>query len=188
MAGGRVERCNPARGSKSETEDVVRCGTTLRVVGGLARRSGRRRGSVAAVRFDFRHVNRLKMPTKHVLVCEDDLSSQARIAQHLAQLFEPQGEVVVSYVSGALAACGILALDTVDLIILDHDMPRGNGPDLLVWLASQGRKVPVMTFSGIVGNNAALQALGAEHLFGKEDVISGRADANIRSILGLPPA
>jgi CheY-like chemotaxis protein len=138
--------------------------------------------------FQLRHVNRHKMPTRHILVCEDDLSLQAQIAQHFAQLFEPQGTVVVSYVSGALAACSVLSQDTVDLILLDHDMPRGNGPDLMEWLQRMGRDVPVMTFSGIPDNNEALRAMGAAHVFQKDEVIRGDADPNIRSILGLPPA
>ena len=135
--------------------------------------------------FLFRHYNRLKMPTKHIVVCEDDLGAQARISAHFAQIFEHQGYIIISYVSGSLAAASIIFYEQVDLIILDHDMPRGNGPDLLAWLKQENKNIPIITFSGIPHNNMTMQLLGVKHIFNKEDVINGCADDVIKSVLGL---
>jgi DNA-binding response OmpR family regulator len=136
--------------------------------------------------FRLRHHNRLKFPTRHVLVCEDVLANQAGIARHLCDVFEHEGEVVVSFVPGAAQAAAVMqAPPGVHLVILDRDMPHGNGDDLLEWFAASRVQVPVLTFSGIPGNNDALIGLGAHHRFEKQAVIDGAADALIKQILGV---
>jgi len=136
--------------------------------------------------FTRKLVNRLRMPIRHVLVCEDVLRNQAQIAAHFSDLFAHEGEVQVSYVCGAEAAAAILSSLPVDLILLDHDMPFGDGPELLKWMASRKVCTPVITFSGIPGNNDQLVRCGAEHRFEKSDVIRGRADGLIKELLLLP--
>lgn len=137
--------------------------------------------------FTFRHHNRLTFPTRHVLVCEDVLANQANIARHLCDVFEHEGSVVVSLVAGAAQAAAVMQTPPgVHLVILDRDMPHGNGDDLLKWFRESGVKVPVITFSGIPGNNDALISLGAHHRFEKQAVIDGAADALIKQILELP--
>lgn len=129
-------------------------------------------------------VNRLNMPEKCIVVCEDDLYQQSRIAAHLADILDPQGKVEVCYVSGGMPAAAIISTLDVDLIILDHDMPSGSGPDLLKWLAEQkGGPIPVITFSGIPTNNDHLMNLGATWKFQKDEVINGAADDIIREAL-----
>jgi CheY-like chemotaxis protein len=136
--------------------------------------------------FTFRHWNRLKYPTKHILVVEDVIVQQKRILDHFNEIFEPEGIVQISVVAGALAAAGILNHCKIDLIILDHDLPEGNGTDLLNWMKQHNVNIPVITFSGIPANNAHMGSLGASHAyFGKEDVISGRADKLINVLLEL---
>lgn len=135
--------------------------------------------------FQFRYIARLKFPHKHLLICEDDLDYQIRFTISMRRLFEPQGEVIVSIVSGSLAAAGIISSTTVDLIILDHDMPYGNGSDLLNWLKEQNKNIPVITASGINSNNEQMFALGANHQFSKQEVIDGFADHIITGILGV---
>jgi len=135
--------------------------------------------------FQVRHWNRLKLPTRHLLICEDDLDCQVRLVTSMRRLLEPQGDAVVTCVSGGMAAAGVIGWTSVDLVILDHDMPHGNGADLMGWLTSSGRQVPVITASGIPANNDALMRLGASHAFTKEQVISGDADALIRHYLRL---
>jgi CheY-like chemotaxis protein len=132
-----------------------------------------------------RLVNRLVFPTRHVLVCEDDTEVQAAIAARLARLFGGQGHVQVSLVPGAAQAAGLIAAVGVEVILLDHDMPFGNGPDLLSWLKATERNVPVITFSGISANNDNLMALGAHHRFEKQAVLDGAADDLLRAILGV---
>lgn len=135
--------------------------------------------------FVNRHVNRVTFPSRHILVCEDDIGQQIRIAQHLLHLFGGQGQVQISIVAGAAQAAGLMERVGVELILLDHDMPFGNGGDLLAWLAATGRQTPVITFSGIPSNNAAMMAAGANHRFDKDEVIAGAADEVILKILGV---
>ena len=135
--------------------------------------------------FKFRHINRMLYPTKHILVCEDNLDNQSAIAKHFAHLFGAEHFVQCSFVSGSLAASSILSYCQVDLILLDHDMPHGNGTDLLSWMKNNNCKVPVITFSGIPYNNISMMQNGANHLFGKGDIIVGEADELIKKILEL---
>lgn len=136
--------------------------------------------------FDFRHHNRKTMPKKHLLVCEDILDVQARLARHLCDVLEHEGPVQVSFVPGAAAAAEVMQVPPgVHLLILDRDMPYGNGDDLLKWMAINGVKVPTITFSGIPGNNDALMSLGAHHRFEKQAVIDGAADYLIKQILEI---
>ena len=135
--------------------------------------------------FTRKLVNRLTMPIRHVLVCEDVLRNQAQIASHFEELFAHEGEVQVSFVCGAEAAAAILSSVPVDLILLDHDMPYGDGPELLNWMGARSVSTPVITFSGIPENNDRLVRCGARHRFEKGDVIRGRADELIRELLRL---
>jgi hypothetical protein len=64
-------------------------------------------------------------------------------------------------------------------------MPHGNGADLLAWMKANNNKTPVITFSGIPYNNISMMQNGADHLFGKGDVINGDADELIKKILEL---
>ncbi len=125
------------------------------------------------------------MPSKHILVCEDDLANQIAIAQHFLQIFEPQGVVEFSFVPGGMHAAGVIGWRTIDLVLLDYDMPFGNGADLIRWMRTNGNQTPVLTFSGIHENNNILMGLGANHHFGKGDIIGGKADSLIKQLLGL---
>lgn len=129
--------------------------------------------------------NRSVFPQKHVLICEDNLNNQRRILQHFEDVFENEGLVQFSVVPGALAASKIMTDCGVDLIILDHDMPNGNGSDLLIWMTRNNHQIPVITFSGIPQNNVHMMNLGATYHFHKQAVIEGKADGIIRMSLGL---
>ena len=133
--------------------------------------------------FGFRHHNRAKYPRRHILVCEDALEQQSRIAKHFSEVFESEGDVQFSFVPGSLHAAAIVAYTNVDLIILDHDMPQGNGEDLIRWLKNNNKHITVMTFSGLPQNNKHMMDLGAKHLFSKEEVVEGKADDIIRNHL-----
>jgi CheY-like chemotaxis protein len=135
--------------------------------------------------FTRKLVNRSRMPERHVLVCEDVIQNQAGIAAHFGRLFAHEGIVQASFVCGAEAAAAILSCMEVDLILLDHDMPYGNGPELLQWMKAHNCSVPVITFSGIPANNDLLVHFGAGYRFEKADVIGGRADGLIHHLLRL---
>lgn len=127
--------------------------------------------------------NRLKAPTKHILVLDDVINNQARLAQHFNEIFEHEGDIEVSFVSGGNYGIAIVKYSPPDLIILDHDMPSGDGGEFLKWLRDLGEKIPVITFSGIQSNNQHLLDLGADYGFEKEAVIQGLADEVIFEIL-----
>lgn len=135
--------------------------------------------------FQYRHVNRTTYPQKHILICEDDLNNQSEMLSHLNTMFEPQGIVQVSVVPGAIAASAVIHNCRIDLIILDHDLPEGNGSDLLGWMKKEQKNIPVVTFSGIPENNLHMMNIGATHHFQKVEVIIGKADYLIKQILGL---
>lgn len=134
-------------------------------------------------------VNRLTFPLKHIVVCEDALDNQARIAEKLHTLFGCQGHVQVSFVPGGEMAAAILKAGIpVDAILLDHDMPYGSGSDLLAWMKANGfaEKVKVLTFSGIPQNNDLMMKNGADYLFWyKHEVMDGVADDLLRELTSV---
>jgi CheY-like chemotaxis protein len=132
-------------------------------------------------KFSHTLVNRLNMPTKSILVCEDIVLQQSRILEHLYDILPHEGNVEVNAVAGAEAAVGVLEMVGADVILLDHDMPHGSGPDLLKWISDQewDKDIPVITFSGIPVNNEHLMNLGAHHNFTKDQVIRGESDSII---------
>lgn len=136
------------------------------------------------IEIDSTHHNRIDMPTKHILVCDDVTLQQARLAAHLAEILPHEGFVQTSFVPGAIMASAIIEKTPIDLIILDHDMPYGSGPDLLKWLTERELNIPVITFSGIPVNNDHLMNLGAAYKFQKDEVINGFADEIIQRIIG----
>lgn len=139
------------------------------------------------MKFTNRLVNRETFPTKHVLVCEDNLAAQSDLANRLITLFGSCGLVQASFAPGAAQAAGILSHVGAELIILDHDMPFGNGIEFIEWMKAAGHHptIPIVTFSGIDANNDALMAAGAHYKFKKNEVINGQADEIIRRVLGL---
>ena len=130
--------------------------------------------------FEKRLVNRMESPTHHILICEDDIQNQAAIFNNLSSFLKPQGQIEVSCVSGALAAKGVIENVKVDLILLDYDMPNGNGYDLMFWLKI-GKQIPVIGISGIQENNTRLLSLGAVDVCSKDDLISGKKNDLILS-------
>lgn len=135
--------------------------------------------------------NRMTFPDRHVLVCEDNLGQQARAAGLFLRLFGDQGRVQVSFVPGGLQAAAVLSVSKVDLLLLDHDMPNGNGRALLDWMVDHSfSQVPVITFSGIDENNRRMTAASG-HRFSsfftknKEEVLTGAADDVLRHVLGI---
>jgi len=135
--------------------------------------------------------NRAVFPDRHILVCEDHVGQQARAAQRIVTLFGGDQRVQVSLVPGALQAAAVLSVSKVDLILLDHDMPNGNGQSLLNWMVDRGMvAVPVITFSGIAENNRRMTAASASFFSRfanktKEEVLTGAADDVLRDFLSL---
>jgi CheY-like chemotaxis protein len=138
--------------------------------------------------FGVRHHNRKTFPTKHVLVCEDDLDNQIMFAKKLRELFDPQGHVQFDFVCSAVAASLIMQQMKVDLIILDHDMPYGFGSELLHWMKRNNKYVPIITASGIPENNDYMEKIASKlklpcHKLQKKDVFEGKADGLIQEAI-----
>lgn len=146
--------------------------------------------------FSAKLVNRAVMPRIHVVVCEDIIEMQAGFARRLAEVFGGEGEVQVSLVcGGAMAAAIINAGLPVDALILDHDMPWGDGGELLKWLAARAHdmgplSVPrlIVGASGIPINNQRMLNLGAHAAFTKDQIFAGAADEMLLALLTAPPA
>lgn len=138
--------------------------------------------------FQLRHHNRAEFPDKHVLIAEDDILHQAEFMVHMSHLFERQGKVRVSLVSGAAAVASIINTEPVDVLILDFDMPYGNSADLIPWLVLNGKKIPIVTASGWPPNNEIFKALLEStdipfRIHSKQEVIAGAADGWIKEQL-----
>ena len=139
--------------------------------------------------FTLKLVNRLHMPTKHVLICEDDVTNQGALLGVFERLFGHQGHVQVSVVPGAFYAYAMMHSGAlVDLILLDHDMPTGDGVELLRWMKTavlpKLNETKVITASGIQSNNDRLMAAGADYKFVKAEIVGGLADKLLVEILG----
>jgi CheY-like chemotaxis protein len=133
--------------------------------------------------FQKRHHNRRVFPKYKILVCEDDLLNQSLIAARFASILDNQGLVEVTFVPGAVDAASIISnnQDRTLCILLDHDMPYGNGSDLIEWMTANSINIPVITFSGIPENNEHMAKLLKKGefrhwYFSKWDVIGGFAD------------
>lgn len=137
--------------------------------------------------FSLKLVNRQQYPIKHILVVEDIPSQQLRALMMLSRLIDESDrlDVAVSVVPGGIQAWGLIqicleAKISIDLMILDHDMPHGDGAELIKACRESGLQFPIITFSGIPENNNHLMALGANYCFTKEEVLNGHAEDIIR--------
>lgn len=136
------------------------------------------------------------MPDRHVVICEDDIHQQVRVAALFEALFGPQHRVQITLCPGAMMAFAVITSVQTDLVLLDHDMPYGSGIDLLVNLKKvqdQHKDDPdtlarfspvILTFSGIPQNNDRLMEAGAHHKYQKDDLINGAANALLFRHLG----
>lgn len=137
--------------------------------------------------FQLRHINRYHFPQKHIMVCEDDLDNQIIITKKLKEIFPNQGLIDFNFVSGGIAAASILNNLPHIAILLDHDMPYGNGADLITWMKENNRITPIITFSGIDYNNDNMEMMLKQynmpyHKFSKYEVFDGKADDVLRKL------
>lgn len=141
--------------------------------------------------FILRHHNRRYFPDKQIIICEDDLHHQMEFAQLMRTLFEPQGKVDITFTpSGAVAAKAIeIYREHLNLIILDHDMPIGNGTDLIKWMAMNSyHDIPIITASGHLPNNPHMVDLCRSltipvHKYTKREVLDGKANDLIKELV-----
>lgn len=138
--------------------------------------------------FTARYHNRMHFPDRHIIVCEDDLQHQLEFATLMRSLFSPQGKIDISFVPESIFAAHIIStlINQIKVIILDHDMPYGNGSDLINWMAKNNHKhIPIITASGHLPNNPHMRQLCDSHgitvhEFTKQEVLNGAANDLIK--------
>ena len=131
--------------------------------------------------FTSRHVNRITFPQRWALVVEDDIEWQGKFLKFLSERFGPQGDFLVSAApSGIFAGWQIQHVFPPTFILLDHDLPYGNGPEIMQHLRSVSCSAPVCAVSGIPANNERLMSLGAKATARKDDWVA--LDAFLKSI------
>lgn len=81
------------------------------------------------------------------------------------------GNMKVQTASSSKEALGILSTATFDAIVIDYYLPEINGIQLLKILRSKGDTTPVIMFTGVGRENAAIEALnnGADFFLKKGD-------------------
>lgn len=137
--------------------------------------------------------NRPQMPTRHVLIVEDNIGWQIEALKLFQRIYGPDNFVQCSVCCGGQPASSFLSYQSagLDLVLLDHDMPMGDGVEFLKWfrkgfpLDAKPHPIPVITYSGIEENNATLCDAGATHRGSKEALASGQLDGLITGLLRL---
>ena len=81
------------------------------------------------------------------------------------------GNMKVQTAASAKEALGILMNGTFDALVIDYYLPEINGIELLKILRTKGDTTPVIMFTGVGGENAAIEALnnGADFFLKKGD-------------------
>jgi DNA-binding response OmpR family regulator len=119
-----------------------------------------------------------------VMVVDD----HERIRTVLRRLLSAEGHHVIEAANGA-EALRLLAVHTVDLIVLDLVMPRTNGMQVLTHLSRFARATPVVVLSAVEDITARVEALdlGAVDFVGKP-FIPAELLARVRRHLATRPA
>ena len=80
-----------------------------------------------------------------ILVVDDDRVDRMAVRRHLSRV---PGEVAVEEADGVLAAIERLAGEPFDCVVLDYNLPDGDGLTFLRGLRSAGLEVPVVMITG----------------------------------------
>lgn len=97
--------------------------------------------------------------TKRVLVVEDAAAVVSMLRDFFAGLRHAHGYAVEAVADGADALAALLR-ERFDLVMLDMQMPRMGGLDLLSRMRHLGIRVPVLMLTANTDTNAAARALG----------------------------
>jgi len=102
-----------------------------------------------------------------VLVVDDE----ELLLDAIRLFLEKFGNMQVRTTSSSKEALGILASSTFDAIVLDYYLPEITGLELLKILRAKGDTTPVIIFTGVGKENAAIEALnnGADFFLKKGD-------------------
>ena len=92
---------------------------------------------------------------RSVLLVDDEES----LLDATKSFLERFGDMKVQTASSAKEALGILVNSTFDAFVIDYSLPEINGIELLKILRTKGDTTPVIMFTGVGGENAAIEAL-----------------------------
>jgi DNA-binding response OmpR family regulator len=100
-----------------------------------------------------------------VLLIDDDVA----LLEMFKLMSERSRELSIQTAQSAKEALEILTRKTFDVIIVDYDMPEINGIEFLKIIRKQGDTTPVIVFTGVGGEYAAIESLnnGANFLLKK---------------------
>jgi DNA-binding response OmpR family regulator len=90
-----------------------------------------------------------------VLYIDDDVV----LLEMIKLMSERSREMTIQTAQSAKEALGILVQNSFDAIIVDYDMPEISGIEFLKILRKQGDTTPIIMFTGIGGEYAAIEAL-----------------------------
>ena len=105
--------------------------------------------------------NRIAMPSRHVLIVEDDHFHAYQWLEIFSRRYKREGDTVISVAASALAALEIPKHHPVTFAIVDHDLQFGNGRELIKYWRDVGCTFPIAAASGIPQNNAIMLDAGA---------------------------
>jgi len=108
-----------------------------------------------------------RYPMLSVLVIDDEPD----ILDLVRHFLERDGDIEVELVTSTKEALEIVIKKEYDAIVLDYYMPEINGIDFLKVLRSKGNTTPIIIFTGVGRENAAIEALnnGADFFLKKGD-------------------
>lgn len=90
-----------------------------------------------------------------VLYIDDDVA----LLEMIKLMSERSREMTIQTAQSAKEALGTLAQNSFDAIIVDYDMPEISGIEFLKILRKQGDTTPIIMFTGVGGEYAAIEAL-----------------------------
>jgi DNA-binding response OmpR family regulator len=120
---------------------------------------------------------------KRLLHVEDDPMQQRLLKHHLQALEEFHFETTA--VESEDEAMQAFRSGTFDLVVIDYQLTRGNGLDLLRRLRQLDPIIPIIGVSGVATSEVAAELVhaGADDYFDKRDLTSAKLARSIRNSL-----
>lgn len=118
-----------------------------------------------------------------LLHVEDDIALRKLIAHQLRGIGEFAFEF--SYAEGEDEALGIIRNGGIEIVILDYDLPQGNGISCLKQLRNFEPVLPVIAVSGVATAQIAAELLnaGADDYIGKDELNTDVLVRGVRQVL-----
>jgi len=107
-----------------------------------------------------------------VLIIDD----QKSLLEVLRPLLERYGNMNVKTALSAKEALHLMTTDTFDAIVVDYDLPEINGIDFLKIIRAKGDTTPIIIFTGVGREYAAIESLnnGADFFLKKDDDVQNQ--------------